>query len=91
VEQAHRPTRVRECVMRRFTSAVSAQRLLAAFGRVGNLFRPAASPQGGRVPRDHARARRDMARRRRPARRLKAGGARPAATRLSGAARASAT
>ena len=40
VEQAHQPTRVRECVMRRFRSAVSAQRFLDAFSRVGNLFRP---------------------------------------------------
>lgn len=40
VEQAHQPTRVRERVMRRFKSAVSAQRFLDAFSRVGNLFRP---------------------------------------------------
>ena len=40
VEQAHQPTRVRERVMRRFTSAASAQRFLDAFSRVGNLFRP---------------------------------------------------
>ncbi len=40
VEQAHQPTRLRERVMRRFKSAVSAQRFLDAFSRVGNLFRP---------------------------------------------------
>ncbi len=40
VEQAHQPTRVRERVMRRFTSTASAQRFLDAFSRVGNLFRP---------------------------------------------------
>jgi putative transposase len=40
VEQAHQPTRVRERVMRRFKSAVSAQRFLDAFARVGNLLRP---------------------------------------------------
>ncbi len=40
VEQAHQPTRIRERVMRRFKSAVSAQRFLDAFSRVGNLFRP---------------------------------------------------
>ncbi len=40
VEQAHQPTRVRECVMRRFRSAASAQRFLDAFSRVGSLFRP---------------------------------------------------
>jgi putative transposase len=40
VEQAHQPTRVRERVMRRFNSAASAQRLLDAFSRVCNLFRP---------------------------------------------------
>ena len=40
VEQAHQPTRVRERVMRRFKSVRSAQRLLEAFARVGNLFRP---------------------------------------------------
>ena len=40
VEQAHQPTRVRERVMRGFKSAVSAQRFLDAFSRVGNLFRP---------------------------------------------------
>ncbi len=40
VEQGHQPTRVRECVMRRFRSAPSAQRFLDAFSRVGNLFRP---------------------------------------------------
>ena len=40
VAQAHQPTRVRERVMRRFQSAPSAQRFLAAFSRVGTLFRP---------------------------------------------------
>lgn len=40
VEQAHQPTRVRECVMRRFKSSASAQRFLNAFSRVCNLFRP---------------------------------------------------
>ena len=40
VEQAHQPTRVRERVMRRFKSAASAQRFLAAFSAVCNLFRP---------------------------------------------------
>jgi putative transposase len=40
VEQAHQPTRIRERVMRRFKSAVSAQRFLDAFSRVCNLFRP---------------------------------------------------
>jgi putative transposase len=40
VEQAHQPTRLRERVMRRFRSAVSAQRFLEAVARVGNLFRP---------------------------------------------------
>jgi putative transposase len=40
VEQAHQPTRVRERVMRRLKSAVSAQRVLDAFTRVCNLFRP---------------------------------------------------
>ena len=40
VEQAHQPTRIRERVMRRFKSAVSAQRFLDAFSRVGNLSRP---------------------------------------------------
>lgn len=40
VEQAHQPTRIREYVMRRFRSSVSAQRFLDAFARVGNLFRP---------------------------------------------------
>ena len=40
VEQAHQPTRVREYVMRRLKSAVSSQRFLEAFCRVGNLFRP---------------------------------------------------
>jgi putative transposase len=40
VEQAHQPTRLRERVMRRFKSPVSAQRFLNAFARVGNLFRP---------------------------------------------------
>jgi putative transposase len=40
VEQAHRPTRVREPVMRRFRSVESAQRFLDAFARLGNLFRP---------------------------------------------------
>jgi putative transposase len=40
VEQAHQPTRVRERVMRRFKSAVSAERFLDAFSRVGNLFCP---------------------------------------------------
>ncbi len=40
VEQAHQPTRVRECVLRRFKSVASAQRFLEAFSRVGNLFRP---------------------------------------------------
>ncbi len=40
VEQAHQSTRVRERVMRRFKSAVSAQQFLDAFSRVGNLFRP---------------------------------------------------
>jgi putative transposase len=40
VEQGHQPTRIRERVMRRFKSAVSAQRFLDAFSRVGNLFRP---------------------------------------------------
>ena len=52
VEQAHQPTRVRACVMRRFESAASAQRLLDAFSRVCALFRPgrhrgaSASPPG---------------------------------------------
>ena len=40
VEQAHQPTRIRERVMRRFKSVASAQRLLHAFSRVCNLFRP---------------------------------------------------
>jgi putative transposase len=40
VEQAQQPTRVRERVLRRFTSPASAQRFLDAFSRVGNLFRP---------------------------------------------------
>jgi putative transposase len=40
VEQAHQPTRLHECVMRRFKSAVSGQRFLDAFSRVGILFRP---------------------------------------------------
>ena len=40
VEQAHRPTRVRERVMRRFKSPDSAQRFLDAFTPVGNLLRP---------------------------------------------------
>ena len=40
VEQAHQPTRIRERVMRRFKSPVSAQRFLDAFSRVCNLFRP---------------------------------------------------
>ena len=40
VEQAHQPTRLRERVMRRFKSPLSAQRFLDAFSRVGNLFRP---------------------------------------------------
>jgi len=40
VAQAPQPTRVRERVMRRFTSAVPAQRLLDGFSRVSNLFRP---------------------------------------------------
>ena len=40
VEQAHQPTRVRERVMRRFKSVVSAQRFLDAFSRVCNLLRP---------------------------------------------------
>ena len=40
VEQAHQPTRIRERVMRRFKSPASAQRVLDAFSRVGNLFRP---------------------------------------------------
>jgi putative transposase len=39
VEQVHQPTRVRERVMRRFKSTVSAQRFLNAFARVGNHFR----------------------------------------------------
>jgi putative transposase len=38
VEQAHQPTRAR--VLRRFKSAMSAQRFLDAFARVCNLFRP---------------------------------------------------
>ena len=40
VEQAHQPTRARERVMRRFKSAVSAQRFLGAFTRACNLVRP---------------------------------------------------
>ncbi len=40
VEQAHQPTRLRERVMRRFKSVVSAQRFLEAFACVSNLFRP---------------------------------------------------
>jgi putative transposase len=40
VEQSHQPTRVRECVMRRFKSVASAQRFLDAFSRVCNLLRP---------------------------------------------------
>ena len=40
VEQAHQPTRVRERVMRRFKSVASAQRILDACTRMGNLFRP---------------------------------------------------
>ncbi len=40
VEQAHQPTRLRERIMWRFESAVSAQRFLDAFSRGGNLFRP---------------------------------------------------
>ena len=40
VAQAHQPTRVRECIMRRFRSPASAQRFLDAFTRVGNLLRP---------------------------------------------------
>lgn len=40
VEQAHQPTRARERVVRCFRSPASAQRLLGAFARVSNLFRP---------------------------------------------------
>ncbi len=40
VEQAHQPTRLRERIMRRFTSSASARRFLDAFSRVSNLFRP---------------------------------------------------
>jgi hypothetical protein len=40
VEQAHHPTRVRERRMGRFRCPVSAQRFLAAFTRIWNLFRP---------------------------------------------------
>ena len=40
VERAHPPTRLRARVMRRFKSAVCAQRFLDAFSRGGNLFRP---------------------------------------------------
>ncbi len=40
VEQAHQPTRIRERVMRQLKSSSSAQQLLEAFTRVGNLFRP---------------------------------------------------
>ncbi len=40
VEQAHQPTRARECVMRRFKSAASTQRFVDAFSRVANLLRP---------------------------------------------------
>jgi putative transposase len=40
VEQAHQPTRMRERRMGRFRCPISAQRFLAAFVRVGNLFRP---------------------------------------------------
>ena len=40
VEQAHQSTRLRERVMRRFKSAVSAQRFLDAFARAASLFRP---------------------------------------------------
>ena len=39
VEQSHQPTRLREYVMRRFKSAASAQRFLAAFSRFCNHFR----------------------------------------------------
>jgi putative transposase len=40
VEQAHQPTRIRERRMGRFRCPTSAQRFLAAFARVCNLFRP---------------------------------------------------
>jgi putative transposase len=40
VEQAHQPTRIRERRMSRFRHPVSAQRFLAAFARISNLFRP---------------------------------------------------
>lgn len=39
VVQAHQPTRLRERVMRRFKAAVSAQRFLDVFSRVGRLLR----------------------------------------------------
>jgi putative transposase len=38
-ERAHQPTRVRECVIRRFKSVPTPQWFLEAFSRVCNLFR----------------------------------------------------
>ncbi len=38
VEQSHQPTRLRECVMRRFKSVASAQRFLTAFSGFCNHF-----------------------------------------------------
>jgi len=40
VENSHRPTRLRERVMRRFKSAGQAQRFLSAFGVISSHFRP---------------------------------------------------
>jgi putative transposase len=39
-ENSHQPTRQRERTMRRFTSAVHAQRFLAAYGPIMTRFRP---------------------------------------------------
>jgi putative transposase len=39
-ENSHQPTRLRECVMRRFKSSGHAQRFLSAFGIITSYFRP---------------------------------------------------
>jgi putative transposase len=39
VENSHQPTRLRECVMRRFKSAGHAQRFLSVFGIISSHFR----------------------------------------------------
>jgi putative transposase len=38
-ERSHQPTRLRECIMRRFKSPGQAQRCLAAFGPILDHFR----------------------------------------------------